>query len=62
MKSMSAVLMTGVLGAGCAATTLLEQADARMAAEDYSGASALYARFAAVDPGNIRVEAIEDGR
>jgi thioredoxin-like negative regulator of GroEL len=62
MKSMTAILMTGMLSAGCAslppepakapAKTLLDQADARMTAEDYSGALALYAQFVQADPDN----------
>ena len=64
MKSMTAILMTGMLSAGCAslspepakapAKTLLEQADARMTAEDYSGALALYAQFVKADPDNAQ--------
>jgi hypothetical protein len=73
MKSLTLILMTGMLSAGCAslspepakapaqtpaqtpAETLLEQADARMTAEDYSGALALYAQFVTADPDNAQV-------
>ena len=68
MKTMTAILMTGMLSAGCAsvspepakapgktpATTLLEQADARMAAADYSDAQALYAEFVNTNPDNAQ--------
>lgn len=68
MKSMTVILMTGMLSAGCAslspepakapakapAKTLLEQADARMAAEDYTGALALYGQFVKADPDNAQ--------
>lgn len=64
MKSMTVILMTGMLSAGCAslspepakapAKTLLEQADARMTVEDYSGALALYAQFVKADPDNAQ--------
>ena len=50
MKPLSAILMAGMLCAGCASTleparTLLGQADARLAAQDYRGAVALYSEF-----------------
>ena len=65
---MTAILMTGMLSAGCAslppepakapaktpAKTLLDQADARMTAEDYSGALVLYAQFVQADPDNAQ--------
>ena len=61
---MTAILVTGMLSAGCAsvspdaakapAKTLLEQADARLTAEDYSGALALYAQFAKANPDNAQ--------
>jgi hypothetical protein len=65
---MTAILMTGILSAGCAslspesakapgpapAKSLLDQADARMTAEDYGGASVLYAQFVEADPANAQ--------
>ena len=61
---MTAILVMGMLSAGCAsvspdpaktpAKTLLEQADARMTAEDYSGALALYGQFATANPDNAQ--------
>ena len=56
MKPLSAMLMLGMLCTGCAslspepAKTLLAQADAMMAAEDYGGALALYAGFVQAHP------------
>jgi hypothetical protein len=56
MKPLSVMLMLGMLCAGCAslspapAQTLLSQADAMMAAEDYGGALALYAEFVQAHP------------
>ena len=56
MKPLSAMLMLGMLCTGCAslspapAKTLLGQADAMMAAEDYGGALALYSGFAQAHP------------
>lgn len=68
MKSITAIVITGILSAGCAslspesgkasapasAKSLLDQADASMSAEDYSGASALYAQFVQADPANAQ--------
>ncbi len=50
MKPLSVILMAGMLCAGCAPTskqapTLLGQADAKLAAQDYHGAIALYSEF-----------------
>ncbi len=47
MKSLLAMVVIGMLGAGCTllsspAKDLLDQADTKLAAEDYNGASALY--------------------
>ena len=67
MRSMTTILMTGMLSAGCAslspepakapvspAISLLEQADARLTAEDYGAALTLYAQFVNADPGNAQ--------
>ena len=56
MRPLSVMLMLGMLCTGCASLspapgkTLLSQADALMAAEDYGGALALYAGFAQAHP------------
>jgi hypothetical protein len=56
MKPLFLMLMLGMLCTGCAslspepAKTLLGQADALMAAEDYGGALALYAEFVQAHP------------
>lgn len=56
MKLLSVMLMLGMLCTGCAslfpwpAKTLLGQADAMMAAEDYGDALALYAEFVQAHP------------
>ena len=60
MKPLFAIVITGMLCAGCAsiapspepAKNSLDQADAKMAAADYSGAQALYAEFVNANPGN----------
>jgi hypothetical protein len=60
MKSLFVIVMAGMLCTGCASIapspepvkTLLDQADAKMAATDYIGAQALYAEFENANPGN----------
>ena len=60
MKPVFVIVMAGMLCAGCASTTpppeppkaSLDQADAKMAAADYSGAQVLYAEFVNANPGN----------
>jgi hypothetical protein len=64
MKPLFAIVMAGMLCAGCASTApapapapvpdknSLDQADAKLAAADYSGAQALYAEFVNADPAN----------
>jgi flagellar motility protein MotE (MotC chaperone) len=70
MKPIFAIVMAGMLCAGCASIApspepprgSLDQADARLAAEDYSGAQALYAEFVNASPGNpqaVRARAIQ---
>ena len=62
MKSLSllVVIVAVLVGAGCqlvsteATRSTLEQADAKMAASDYSGAQALYAEFAAANPNHAQ--------
>lgn len=55
MKSIGIIFVATILCAGCAAVdehaeSLLRQADAKMIAEDYSGAIHSYAEFAAARP------------
>jgi hypothetical protein len=55
MKPLAFFFITALLCAGCAAVderaeSLLSQADAKLIAEDYSGAIASYAEFAAAQP------------
>jgi hypothetical protein len=60
MKPLFVIVMAGMLCTGCAsiapspepARNSLDQADAKMAAADYSGAQALYAEFVNANPGN----------
>lgn len=60
MKALFAIVMAGMLCTGCApigpspepARNPLDQADAKLAAADYSGAQALYAEFVNANPGN----------
>ena len=59
MKTSSVLVAVGLLCGGCAlqppqtgSTTLLEQADAKMAAKDYGGAQVLYADFVNAHPGD----------
>jgi hypothetical protein len=60
MKPFFAIVIAGMLCTGCApmapspapARNPLEQADATLAAADYSGAQALYAEFVNANPGN----------
>ena len=60
MKLLSVMLMLGMLCTGCAslfpepAKTLLGQADAMMAAEDYGGALARYSGFVQAHPGDAQ--------
>lgn len=63
MISLRMIFMVGVLCAGCAVTpspeagkTLLGRADAKMAAEDYGGALALYAEFITVNPDDAQAD------
>jgi hypothetical protein len=60
MKPLVAIVIAGMLCSGCApiaptpepARNALDQADAKLAAADYSGAQALYAEFVNANPGN----------
>jgi hypothetical protein len=60
MKPLFVIVMACMLCTGCASIapspepvkTSLDQADAKMAAADYSGARALYAEFFNANPGN----------
>ena len=60
MIPLFAIVVAGMLCGGCAsiapsaksAKNSLDQADAKMAAADYSGAQALYAEFVNANPGN----------
>ncbi len=60
MKPLLAIVMAGMLCTGCAsmapssepAANLLDQADAKLAAADYSGAQALYTEFVNANPAN----------
>jgi hypothetical protein len=62
MKPLFVIVMAGMLCTGCAsiapspepARNSLDQADAKMAAADYSGAQALYAEFVNANPGNAQ--------
>ena len=64
MKPLFVVVMAGMLSAGCASIApspaptkpSLDQADAKMAAADYSGAQALYAEFVNANPGNPQAD------
>lgn len=63
MNSLRVTFMIGVLCSGCAATpspessnTLLGQADAKLAAEDYSSAQALYAEFITANPDDAHAD------
>ena len=70
MKPLLIIATAGMLCSGCASLTpapepaqnSLGQADAMMAAADYSGAQALYAEFVNTNPGNpqaVRARAIQ---
>jgi outer membrane protein assembly factor BamD (BamD/ComL family) len=60
MKPLFVIIFAGILCPGCAsmapspepAKTSLDQADAKMAAADYSGAQVLYAEFVNANPGS----------
>lgn len=60
MSPLFVIVMAGMLCTGCAsmgpspapAKNSLDQADAKMAAADYSGAQVLYAEFVNANPGN----------
>jgi hypothetical protein len=60
MKPLLAIVVAGMLCTGCAsmalspepAEILLDQADAKLAAADYSGAQVSYAEFVNANPGN----------
>jgi predicted RNase H-like nuclease (RuvC/YqgF family) len=60
MKSLFVTLIVGMLCTGCAvlapkpSKSLLDEADAKMSAEDYKGASASYGEFVKADPGNAQ--------
>ena len=62
MKPLFVIVMAAMLCTGCAsiapspepARNSLDQADAKMAAADYSGAQALYAEFVNANPGNAQ--------
>lgn len=59
MKPLIFLFLATLLCAGCAtvdepAERLLSQADAKLIAEDYSGAIASYAEFAAAQPGHAQ--------
>jgi len=60
MKSLFVTLIVGMLCTGCTmlapepSRSLLDEADAKMSAEDYTGASASYAEFVKADPGNAQ--------
>ena len=60
MKSLFVTLIVGMLCTGCTvpapepSKSLLDEADAKMLAEDYTGASASYGEFVKADPGNAQ--------
>ena len=62
MRSIFAMLMAGMLCAGCKSISTdpppisIEQADAKLAAADYSGAQALYAGFANANPASPQAD------
>ena len=62
MKSLFVTLIVGMLCTGCSTVlarepskSLLDEADAKLSAEDYKGASASYGEFVKADPGNAQV-------
>ena len=61
MKSLFVTLIVGMLCTGCSTAlaptpskSLLDQADAKLTAADYKGASASYAEFVKANPGNAQ--------
>lgn len=60
MKSLFVTLIVGMLCTGCTvlvpdpSRSLLDEADAKMSAEDYEGASASYGEFVKAYPGNAQ--------
>jgi len=61
MKSLLAIVIIAILCTGCSTVlapepsrSLLDEADAKLSAEDYKGASALYGEFAKAHPGNAQ--------
>ncbi|MDP2708411.1 MAG: hypothetical protein Q8O70_13045, partial [Burkholderiales bacterium] len=60
MKSLFVTLIVGMLCTGCTmlapepSGSLLDEADAKMRAKDYKGASASYGEFVKADPGNAQ--------
>lgn len=64
MRKLCVIVMTAVLYAGCATSpdqeperrlSLLEQADAKLAAPDYRGAVSLYSQFLTANPSDPQV-------
>jgi hypothetical protein len=63
MNTVRMIVSIGVLCYGCAATpspesanTLLNKADAKMAAEDYGSAQALYGEFITANPDDLQAD------
>jgi hypothetical protein len=60
MRSLFVTLIVGMLCVGCTAPapapskSLLDEADAKLIAEDYKGASASYGEFVKANPGNAQ--------
>jgi outer membrane PBP1 activator LpoA protein len=54
MKAILAMVIVAVLCTAC--STVLKQADAKMAAEDYSGALALYTEYLQTNPQSSQAE------
>ena len=60
MKSLFVTLIVGMLCTGCSvlapapSKSLLDEADAKLSAGDYKGASASYGEFVKADPGNAQ--------